>query len=82
MTTQRNELTKALAQLISNADAGDRGDLSEALEAYAYAFPRSYRDLEKKGGLVANLLAALEESSDARIYRNSSNLPDARELLK
>jgi hypothetical protein len=83
MTTQRNELLDALHGLISNADDHDRALLSEALEQYAYCYPRSYSTSRKKEtSLVSALLDVLEEASDARIYRNSSGLPDARELLK
>jgi uncharacterized protein YdiU (UPF0061 family) len=72
----REALVKALAAVINAAPERERNTLSQALEDYAYAYPRSYRDLEKSGKLIASLLDCMEESADCRIHRNACSLPD------
>jgi hypothetical protein len=72
----REALVKALAAAIAAAPNKERSVLSQALEDYAYAYPRSYVTLERSGRLIASLLDCMEESADCRIHRNSAGLPD------
>jgi uncharacterized protein YdiU (UPF0061 family) len=72
----REALMKALAAVIDAAPEKERNVLSQALEDYAYAYPRSYRQMDRGGQLVASFLNTIEEAADCRIIRDNCDLPD------
>jgi hypothetical protein len=72
----REALMKALAAVIDAAPEKERNTLAQALQDYAYAYPRSYRQMDRGGQLIASVLNTIEEATDCRIYRNDADLPD------
>jgi hypothetical protein len=69
LTQTRHALTNALEELVASATPELQAKLAEALEKFAsYRGQERYGMLLDKQPLFADLAAAIEEGSDARLF--------------
>lgn len=61
------DIVKAMGDCIARAPEKEQAALATAIEKYAERFPKCYERLTRDHALLAELLAEMEEASDARI---------------
>jgi hypothetical protein len=63
----RQAVMKALMLALANAPEFQRNVLAQALEEYGKTYHRSYNDMRKGGGFMADLLDTIEQATECRI---------------
>lgn len=56
----------ALLAVLDKAPEAERNALAQAIEDYARERPRTFRSLQRKGGLLVEVLETMIEGTDAR----------------